>query len=112
MVADGAKGSPIAAGLIAFRLGLLASSLIPAGRPEQKGPCTPSRTRPNRRCRKLTEAVEQTAQNLKEPTLQPWARSGRPPPTREDCPRRAVNAAEQVKDQATDSTDTVQTAAR
>jgi hypothetical protein len=36
MVADGAKGSPIAAGLIAFRLGLLASSLIPAGRPEQR----------------------------------------------------------------------------
>ena len=84
-VADRAKGSPIAAGLIAFGLGLLASSLVPASRPEQRAAQAVKETA-EPVLQELTDAAKQTAQNLQEP---------------------AQHALAEVKATATDAMDTV-----
>ena len=80
-----AKGSPIAAGLIAFGAGLLVSSMLPASRTEQRAAESVKDTA-QPVLDELTDAAKQAADHLKEP---------------------AQHAAEEVKATATDAVDTV-----
>ena len=79
------KGSPLAAGLIAFGTGLLLSALIPASRPEaQAAAAIKDQAQPL--VDQLTEAGKDAAGNLQEPAQQ---------------------ALESVKSTASDAVDTV-----
>ena len=111
-VADRAKGSPIAAGLIAFGLGLLASSLIPASRPEQRAAQAVKETA-EPVLQELTDAAKQTAQNLQEPAQHALEEVKATASDAMDTVRQDTgDAAEQVKEQAADSKNTVQQAGR
>ncbi len=99
-----ARGNPLAAGLIAFGVGLLAGSLLPASAAEQqaaakvKDAATPV----------LSDAAKEVSANLKEPAQQAVAAV-------KDSATDAVgtvkdegtSAAQDVKDQAQDAKDTV-----
>jgi len=83
---DKAEGHPVAVGLIAFGVGLLVSSLIPASTKERELAGTIKDTvQPQ-----LTEAAKQVADNLREP---------------------AQDAVAAVKDSATEAVDTVKSEA-
>jgi hypothetical protein len=84
-VARRAQGSPIAAGLIAFGVGLLASSLLPASRVERHA-AEAVKEQAEPLISQLTDAAKDAAENLKEPAQQ---------------------ALESVKDTTTDAVDTV-----
>lgn len=109
MVAERAKGSPVAAGLIAFGLGLLASSLIPASRAEQRVAQTvKDTTEPV--LDELTDVAKETAQHLQQQAL------GEVKSTASDAMdtvrQDTGHASEQVRDQAKESTATIQQTAR
>ena len=111
-VADRAKGSPVAAGLIAFGLGLLASSLVPASRPEQRAAQAVKETA-EPVLQELTDAAKQTAQNLQEPAQHALEEVKATATDAMDTVRQDTgDAAEQVKEQAVDSKNTVQRAGR
>jgi gas vesicle protein len=85
-----AEGNPIAVGLIAFGVGLLAASLIPASQREKD----------------LAEDVKEQAQPLVEKVKDAASEAGR------NLKEPAQNAANAVKDAATDAADTVKEEAR
>lgn len=63
------RGNPLAAGLIAFGVGLLASSLIPASRKEQQAVGTLQDTL-EPLTKQVTEVAKEMADNLREPAQQ------------------------------------------
>lgn len=85
-----AEGNPIAVGLIAFGVGLLAASLIPASQREKD----------------LAEDVKEQAQPLVEKVKDAASEAGR------NLKEPAQNAANAVKDAATDAADTVKDEAK
>jgi len=85
-----AEGNPIAVGLIAFGVGLLAASLIPASQREKD----------------LAEDVKEQAQPLVEKVKDAASEAGR------NLKEPAQNAANAVKDAATDAADTVKEEAK
>jgi ElaB/YqjD/DUF883 family membrane-anchored ribosome-binding protein len=85
MVAEKAKGNPIAAGLIAFGVGWLASSLVPASEKEKELAGT-LQEKAQPLAGEVADAAKQMAGNLREPA------------------EEAVNA---VKESATDAAETV-----
>ncbi len=112
MVARRAQGSPIAAGLIAFGVGMLASSLLPASRPEQQA-AQAVKDAAEPAIQNLTDAAKQTAENLKEPAQQAVEELKSTAADAADTVKQdATDAAGQVKDQAADSKEAVQHAAR
>lgn len=111
-VADRAKGSPIAAGLIAFGLGMLASSLIPASRAEQRAAQAVKDTA-EPALQELTDAAKETAQNLQEPAQHAIEEVKATASEAMDTVRQDTgHAADHVKEQVTESKDTVQQAGR
>jgi gas vesicle protein len=85
MVSEKAKGNPIAAGLIAFGVGWLASSLVPASEKEKQVAGTlQEKAKPL--ASEVTDAAKQMADDLRQPA------------------EEAVNA---VKESATDAAETV-----
>jgi ElaB/YqjD/DUF883 family membrane-anchored ribosome-binding protein len=112
MVAERAKGSPVAAGLIAFGLGLLASSLIPASRAEQRAAQAVKDTA-EPVLQELTDAAKETAQHLQEPAQQALEELKSTASDAMDTVRQDTgHAAEQVRGQAMESKDTLQQTAR
>lgn len=112
MVAERAKGSPVAAGLIAFGLGLLASSLIPASKAEQRA-AQAVRDTAEPVLQELADAATETAQNLQEPAQQALQEVTSTASDALDTVRQDTSqAAGQVRDQATDSKDTIQRTGR
>ena len=85
MVASKTKGSPLAAGMIAFGVGLLASSLFPATQKEAQA-ATALKEKAEPLVAELQDAAKEAAGNLQEP---------------------AQNALESVKSTATEAVDTV-----
>jgi gas vesicle protein len=107
-VAQQTKGSPLAAGLIAFGAGLLLSGLIPASRPEaQAAAAIKAQAQPL--VDQLTEAGKDAAGNLQEPAQQALesvkATATDAVGTVKD---EGASAAGDVKNQAQDAKDTVQ----
>ena len=107
-LAQQTKGSPLAAGLIAFGAGLLLSGLIPASRPEaQAAAAIKEKAQPL--VDQLTEAGKDAAGNLQEPAQQALE-SVKSTATdavgtiKDESP----SAADDVKGQALDAKDTVQ----
>lgn len=80
-----ARGNPLAAGVIAFGVGLLVASLIPASEKEQQA-AEAIKEKAQPLVEQATEAAKEVAGNLKEP---------------------AQEAVEQVKSTATDAAETV-----
>ena len=66
MVKEQAQGHPLAVGLIAFGVGVLASSLIPASRKEQEL-ATTLKEKAEPLTEELADTARRTAENLKEP---------------------------------------------
>ncbi|HAQ59584.1 MAG TPA: hypothetical protein DCR63_03850 [Microbacterium sp.] len=91
-----AEGNPLAVGLIAFGVGLLAASLLPASSAERKGAQT-AREKAQPLVDEAKEAAREMGANLKEPAEQA-ASSVR---------ESASEAAEHVRDDATQSADRV-----
>jgi gas vesicle protein len=83
--ASATRGNPIAVGLIAFGVGWLAASLLPASRAEQQA-AERAKDAAAPLVDQVKEVAQETAQNLKEP---------------------AKEAAEAVKDRATEAAHTV-----
>lgn len=107
-VAEQAKGSPIAAGLVAFGLGLLAASLIPVSRSEQRAAQAVKETA-QPAVQELTDIAKQAAENLQEPAQQAVEEIKSTVTDAADTVRAdAGQAAEQVKGQAVDSKNAVQ----
>ncbi|TQS41066.1 DUF3618 domain-containing protein [Cryptosporangium phraense] len=91
-----AQGNPLAAGLIAFGVGWLASSLIPASRPEQKaGAALKEHAEPVKQA--VTEKAKEVGQNLKEPAQQ----------AAQQVKETATGAAQEVKDTASGHADSL-----
>ena len=100
-LASRAKGNPVAAGVVAFGLGWLVSSLIPASGAEQK-----AATALKERAQPLTEGVTQAAKDvagqLQEPLQQAAA----------EVKSTATDAASTVKDEATSNAQDVSGSAK
>ena len=104
-VRAGAAGNPLAAGLIAFGVGLLAGSLLPASTAEQraatkiKDTATPL----------ISDAAGEVADHLKEPAQQALE-SVKDTATDAVAPIKdeSTSAAADLKDQAQDAKETVQ----
>ena len=99
-----ARGNPLAAGLIAFGVGLLAGSMLPASAAEQqaatkvKDAATPV----------LSDAAKEVSGKLKEPAQQAVAAVKDSATDAVDTVKdEGTSAAEEVKDQAQDAKDTV-----
>jgi len=90
-VRRGTRGNPLAAGLIAFGLGWLVSSLIPASSAEQQA-ATALKDKAQPLTDQVTEAAKDMAGNLKEPLQQAAT----------EVKSTATDAAATVKDEATD----------
>jgi hypothetical protein len=103
-----AQGNPLAAGMIAFGLGMLVSSLIPSTEKEREAV---SQLQDNLEPvkEKATEAAQDMAENLK-PAAQEAAESVKAAATEgvENVKQEGQSAAADVKDQAQASKDTVQ----
>lgn len=100
-----ARGNPMAAGLIAFGVGLLAGSLLPTSSAEQqaatkvKDAATPV----------LSDAAKQVSDNLKEPAQQAVeAVKGTATDAASTVKDEGTSAAADVKSQAQDAKETVQ----
>ena len=100
-----ARGNPMAAGLIAFGVGLLAGSLLPSSSAEQhaatkvKDAATPV----------LSDAAKQVSDNLKEPAQQAVeAVKGTATDAASTVKDEGTSAAADVKSQAQDAKETVQ----
>jgi ElaB/YqjD/DUF883 family membrane-anchored ribosome-binding protein len=110
-VARKAKGSPIAAGLIAFGAGMLMASLLPASRAEQ-GAAEKVKETAEPMVAELTDAAKEVAGNLQEPAQQAMAEVKSTASDAVDTVNdESASAAEDVKAQAADSKDAVQSAA-
>lgn len=111
-VLRGAEGSPLAAGLIAFGVGALASSLIPASRPEQRAGVQ-VKEQAGRLAEPLLEGAQQATEQLR-PKAQQAARSVRDTATdgAADIREEARDAASEVRGTATDAAGSVRQTAR
>lgn len=110
-VARRAQGSPVAAGLIAFGVGLLASSLLPASRVEQQAAET-VKEQAEPMVTQLTDAAKNAAENLKEPAQQALVSVRDTTTDAVDTVKdHGAAAAQDVKDQALDATQRVQRSA-
>jgi len=89
-------GSPLAAGLVAFGLGLVASALVPASRPEQQA-AQAVKEKSEPLVDEAKQAAQDVAQNLKDPAREAASRVG----------DTAKQAAQDVKGEATDAKDAV-----
>ncbi|MGI3786287.1 MAG: DUF3618 domain-containing protein [Janthinobacterium lividum] len=86
------QGNPLGAGLVAFGLGLLVSSLIPASQRERQA-AVDLKERAEPLTAKITDAAKEVAGNLKEPAQQAAA----------DLKDTATSAAQHVKEQGQDA---------
>ena len=84
-LASGTRGNPMAVGLIAFGVGLLAASLIPTSKPEQRV-AEKAKDAAEPLVDEVKDAVQESAEHLREP---------------------AKDAVDAVKDRATDAVDAV-----
>jgi gas vesicle protein len=107
-VADILQGNPLAAGLIAFGAGLLASSLIPPSEKEReaaeslKSAAEPVKTQ-------LTDAAKDVAQGLKEPAQEAMENvKATATDAAQTVKEEGQAAASEVKDSAADAKDHVQ----
>ena len=91
-VRRGTRGNPVAAGLIAFGLGWLVASLIPASSAEQQA-ATALKDKAQPLTEEITQAVKDVASNLQEPLQQAAA----------EVKSTATDAAATVKDEASSS---------
>lgn len=96
-----AKGNPVAVGLIAFGVGLLVSSLIPASEKE-KELATSVKDAAEPVVTAATDAAKEVAEHLKEPAQQAAA----------SVKETATDAAEAVKSEATSAADEVKDSAK
>jgi len=111
-VARKAKGSPIAAGLIAFGAGLLISSMLPAGQAERQA-AEKIKDTAQPMVDDLTDTVKEVAANLKDPAQQALEQvKSTAADAATTVKDEAGSAADDVRDQAQESKDTVQRAAR
>ena len=111
-VARRAQGSPIAAGVIAFGVGLLAASMLPASKAEQQA-AQSIRDTAEPVVNELTDAAKGIAANLKEPAQQAIEEVKTAASHAADAVEdRSKAAAADVKYQAQESKETVQQAAR
>jgi gas vesicle protein len=103
-----AEGNPLAVGLIAFGVGLLAASLIPASTKE-KDVASDLKEKAQPLVEQVTDAAKEVGQNLKEPA-QDAAAAVKDAATGavDNVKSEATSAAGEVKDQAQQSKDTVQ----
>jgi gas vesicle protein len=103
-----AQGNPLAAGVIAFGLGMLVSSLIPSSEKERRAV---SQLQDNLEPvkQKATEVAQDVGENLR-PAAQEAAQSVKSTAQEgvENVKQEGQSAAQDVKDQAQDSKDTVQ----
>jgi gas vesicle protein len=106
-VAAKAEGNPLAVGLIAFGVGLLAASLIPASTKE-KEVASNLKDQAQPLVDQVTDAAKEVGQNLKEPA-QDAAAAVKDAATgaADTVTSEATSAAGEVKDQAQQSKDTV-----
>jgi ElaB/YqjD/DUF883 family membrane-anchored ribosome-binding protein len=88
------EGNPFAVGLIAFGVGLLAASLVPASAKEKELAAT-AKDAAQPLVDELTDSAKDAAQNLKEPAQEAAAA----------VKDSATSAAEHVRDEATSSAD-------
>ncbi|MCS5723904.1 DUF3618 domain-containing protein [Herbiconiux sp. CPCC 203407] len=103
-----AEGNPLAVGLIAFGVGLLAASLIPASTKE-KDVASDLKEKAQPLVEQVTDAAKEVGQNLKEPAQDAAAAVKDAATGAVDNVRsEATSAADEVKDQAQQSRDTVQ----
>lgn len=103
-----AQGNPLAVGLIAFGVGLLAASLIPASTKE-KHVASDLKEKAQPLVEQVTDAAKEVGQNLKEPAQDAAAAVKDAATGAVDTVRsEATSAADEVKDQAQQSRDTVQ----
>jgi hypothetical protein len=102
-----AEGNPLAVGLIAFGVGLLAASLIPASTKE-KDVASDLKEKAQPLVEKVTDAAKEVGQNLKEPA-QEAAAAVKDAATGAvgNVKSEATSAAGEVKDQAQHSRDNV-----
>jgi gas vesicle protein len=96
-----AEGNPLAVGLIAFGVGLLAASLIPAS-PKEKELASSVKDSAQPLVDEVTGVAKDMAQNLKEPAQE----------AANAVKDSATDAASTVKDQATSSVDEVKSGAQ
>lgn len=107
-----AKGSPIAAGLIAFGAGLLVSSLLPASQAEQQA-AEKIKDTAQPLVDDLTETAKEVAGNLQEPAEQAIEEVKSTATVAAGTVKdEATSAADEVKSQAQESKDAVQQAAQ
>ncbi|MDJ0337849.1 DUF3618 domain-containing protein [Cryobacterium sp. PH31-O1] len=110
--ADKAKGNPLAVGLIAFGIGWLAASLVPASDKEkQLAGSLKEAAQPL--ISEATDAVKQLADNLREPAEEAVAAvKSSATGAVDEVKSAAQNAATDVKDEAQSAKDTVADTAR
>ncbi len=107
-VARQTKGSPLAAGLIAFGAGMLLSGLIPASRPEAKAAAA-LKEQAQPLVDQLTSTAKEAAGNLQEPAQQALESVKSTATDAVDTVKdEGSSAAGDVKDQAQDAKETVQ----
>lgn len=93
-VADQTRGNPLAAGLIAFGAGLLASSLIPGSHQEEEL-VRKAKEKAEPVTSELTNAAKKVAEDLKEPVTAAV----------EDLKDTALGSVDRVKSEATSETE-------
>ena len=107
-IAQQTKGSPLAAGLIAFGTGLLLSALIPASKPEARAAAA-IKDQAQPLVEQLTSSAKDAAGNLQEPAQQALESVKSTATDAVDTVKEeGASAAGDVKDQAQDAKDTVQ----
>jgi len=111
-VARKAKGSPVAAGLIAFGAGLLVSSMLPASKVEQQA-AEKVKDTAQPLVDNVADTAKEAAAHLKEPAQQAFEEVKTTASDAADTVKQeATSAAGDVKGQAQDSKDSVQHAAQ
>ena len=107
-IAQQTKGSPLAAGLIAFGTGLLLSALIPASKPEARAAAA-IKDQAQPLVEQLSSSAKDAAGNLQEPAQQALESVKSTATDAVDTVKEeGASAAGDVKDQAQDAKDTVQ----
>ncbi len=107
-VAQQTKGSPMAAGLIAFGVGMLLSAIAPASQPEAKAAAA-LKEQAQPLIEQVTGSAKEVAGNLQEPAQQALESVKSTATDAVDTVKEEGNSAvSDVKDQAQDAKDTVQ----
>lgn len=102
------KGSPIAAGLIAFGVGMLLAAVAPASQPEAKAAAA-LKEQAQPLLEQVTAGVQEVAGNLQEPAQQALESVKSTASDAVDTVKgEGTSAVSDVKDQAQDAKDTVQ----